>query len=78
MTDKQPEALRLAEWSNWFCSNVKDPSDFRWQHMAESAAELRRLHEANQKMMALCQQLKKRPSDYLCAEDWEALKAATS
>lgn len=43
MSEEQPKALRLAEWAEWFCRNVNDPKDFRWVHMAKSAAELRRL-----------------------------------
>jgi hypothetical protein len=54
MTDKQPEALRLADWSDWFCRNVKDPEDFRWEHMACMAAELRRLHAENERMQTSC------------------------
>lgn len=48
---EQPEALRLAEWAEWFCKNVNDPKDFRWVHMAKAAAELRRLHEVNQELL---------------------------
>ena len=46
----RPEALRLAEWAEWFCRNVSDPEDFRWQHMAAAAAELRRLHAENERL----------------------------
>ena len=43
MTDKQPEALRLAEMME----------DGRWQGMNDllAAAELRRLHEVNAELM---------------------------
>ena len=46
----RPEALRLAEWAEWFCRNVSDPEDFRWQHMAAAATELRRLHAENERL----------------------------
>lgn len=41
----KPEALRLADWTDWFCRNVKDPQDFRWIHMAEMAEQLRSLYK---------------------------------
>ena len=45
MTDKQPEALRLAEWLET-SANTRDKS---------AAAELRRLHEENQQWQDKCQ-----------------------
>lgn len=56
MVEKQPEAMRLAEWAEWFCRNVKAPQDFRWKHMAEAAAELRRLHAENEKLLAVLEE----------------------
>lgn len=43
-TEKHP-AIALADWADWFCSNVKDPTDFRWVHMAEMANQLRELYK---------------------------------
>lgn len=54
--NEKPEALRLAEWAEWFCRNVKAPQDFRWKHMAEAAAELRRLHAENEKLLAVLEE----------------------
>lgn len=45
-------AIKLAEWAEWFCRNVKDPEDFRWKHMAESAAELRLLQAEVERLRA--------------------------
>lgn len=50
MVDRS-EAIRLAEWAEWFLRNVNDPEDFRWKHMAESATELRRLYALNQELL---------------------------
>jgi hypothetical protein len=50
MTKKQPKAIQLADWTYWFLRDVKDPEDFRWKHMADTAAELRRLHTENQEL----------------------------
>lgn len=54
MTDKA-KAIELADWADWFCRNVKDPEDFRWKHMADSAQELRRLHAENLQLKDLCE-----------------------
>ena len=43
MVNEQPEALRLAEWIE---------GDMTCQGDAEIAAELRRLHEVNQELLA--------------------------
>lgn len=43
MTDKQPEALRLADWLDDFPR--------RWNGLNEAAAELRRLHEVNAELL---------------------------
>ncbi len=51
MTDKA-KAIELADWADWFCRNVKDPEDFRWKHLANSAQELRRLQALNQELLA--------------------------
>ena len=46
MTENQkPIPIALAEWTDWFCRNVKDPQDFRWIHMAEMADQLRSLYK---------------------------------
>ena len=42
---EKPPAIALADWTDWFCSNVKDPQDFRWVHMAEMANQLRQLYK---------------------------------
>lgn len=44
-SDTKSEALRLADWPDWFRRNVKDPQDFRWIHMADMADQLRRLYK---------------------------------
>lgn len=44
MTDKQPEALRLAEWLET-SANTRDK---------QAAAELRRLHEENKQWQKKC------------------------
>ena len=46
MVNEQPEALRLAEWIE---------GDMTCQGDAEIAAELRRLHESNQELLAALQ-----------------------
>lgn len=46
------KAIELADWADWFCRNVKDPEDFRWKHMAESSAELRRLQAEVERLSA--------------------------
>lgn len=53
----QPEALQLADWTDWFCRNVNDPKDFRWVHMSKQSAELRRLHALNAQLMEALQAL---------------------
>ena len=46
MTENQkPIPIALAEWTDWFCRNVKDPQDFRWIHMADMADQLRSLYK---------------------------------
>lgn len=46
MTENQkPIPIALAEWTDWFCRNVKDPRDFRWIHMADMADQLRSLYK---------------------------------
>lgn len=54
MTESKPRPIELADWADWFCRNVKDPQDFRWQAMADMATELRRLHAENQILHDLC------------------------
>ena len=44
MTDKQPEALRLADWLEADACDLQTPR--------EAAAELRRLHEENEVLCA--------------------------
>lgn len=43
-TEKHP-AIALADWADWFCSNVKESTDFHWIHMAEMANQLRELYK---------------------------------
>ena len=46
-------------------------------HTLNEAGEANaRLIAAAPDLLAFCKQLAKRPTDYLCAEDWEALEAA--
>ena len=46
MTENQkPIPIALADWTDWFCRNVKDPQDFRWIHMADMADQLRSLYK---------------------------------
>ena len=46
MTENQkPIPIALAEWTDWFCRNVKDPRDFLWIHMADMADQLRSLYK---------------------------------
>jgi hypothetical protein len=49
MTTQQPEALRLAEWMEW--------NDASMEVQNEAAAELRRLHEANQELLAALKEI---------------------
>lgn len=69
MTDKS-KAIELADWADWFCRNAKDPEDFRWKHMADSAQELRRLHAENEILKDLC----KRSFRALCDDDFPILR----
>lgn len=50
--EKKPEAIKLAEWAEWFLRNVREPLDFRWTQMEAMAKELRRLNEENQGLQA--------------------------
>ncbi len=59
MTDKQPEALRLADDLDGACNG---PLDFK--HKA--AAELRRLHEVNAELVGVLQDIR---DNYDCDED---------
>lgn len=43
--NQKPIPIALAEWTDWFCRNVKDPQDFRWIHMADMADQLRSLYK---------------------------------
>jgi predicted amino acid dehydrogenase len=48
MTNKQPEALRLAEFLDLYKSN----DGYEWKRITEcSASELRRLHEVNAELL---------------------------
>lgn len=69
MTDK-PKAIELADWADWFCRNVKDPQDFRWQALADMATELRRLHAENLQLKDLCE----RSLRALMEEDFPVLR----
>lgn len=69
MTDK-PKAIELADWADWFCRNVKDPQDFRWQALADMATELRRLHVENLQLKDLCE----RSLRALMEEDFPVLR----
>lgn len=57
MTEAKPKAIALADWADWFCRNVSDPSDFRWTHMADSAAELRRLQAERDTLLEVLKRL---------------------
>jgi hypothetical protein len=45
----QPEALRLADWMEW--------NDASMEVQNEAAAELRRLHESNQELLAALKEM---------------------
>ncbi len=56
MTDKQPDALRLADWfdeANGFNQGTKAPH--KW--VLQSASELRRLHAVNEGLMSFVESL---------------------
>ena len=57
MTDKQPEALRLAELLDLFGCDAND---------LKAAAELRRLHEVNAELVEALQEIR---DNYDCDED---------
>ena len=57
MTESKPRPIELADWADWFCRNVKDPQDFRWQAMADMATELRLLHGQKQELLDALKQL---------------------
>jgi hypothetical protein len=62
MTDKQPEALRLAEWfdeEDGFRQGTKAPH--KWVLQAD--AELRRLHEVNAELVEALKQIIDLPED---------------
>ena len=50
--EKKPEAIKLAEWAEWFLRNVRGPLDFRWTQMGAMAKELRRLQEELEEIRA--------------------------
>lgn len=70
MTEPKPRPIELADWADWFCRNIREPMDFRWKHMADSAAELRRLHAENQVLRDLC----KRSLRALSEDDFPILR----
>jgi len=59
MTDKQPEALRLAD----LLENEKHVTDLA---LSKAAAELRRLHEVNAELVVVLQEIR---DNYDCDED---------
>ncbi len=63
MTDKQPEALLIA-----------DDMDDIGEHQA--AAELRRLHEVNTQLVEALKDIIADPETQLSKEDWSRAKAA--
>lgn len=50
--ETKPEAIKLAEWAEWFLRNIREPLDFRWTQMEAMAKELRRLHAENQRLQS--------------------------
>jgi thioesterase domain-containing protein len=59
MTDKQPEALRLADavcdYTRWGCETPEAATLRRQKTHKEAAAELRRLHEVNAELVEALQ-----------------------
>jgi hypothetical protein len=49
MTDKQPEALRLADWI--------ERGNYNHEDVTKAAAELRRLHEVNAELVEALQEV---------------------
>ena len=62
MTDKQPEALRLADVLDLLAMDMKTPR--------KAAAELRRLHAESEKLKSLC----RRSLQALWEEDFPSLR----
>ena len=68
----QPEALRLADKM----SSYSLRSGYAW-HCHKAAAELRRLHEANQELLAALKALVEADApDYIKSSIWEQARAA--
>ena len=65
----QPEALRLAD-GNDECANAWLESSDAHKFRKETAAELRRLHEANQAMLEALKELKLVVNSAITCGDW--------
>lgn len=69
MTNKQPEALRLAE-------SLEEPDYCTLLQMRQAAAELRRLHEVNAELVEALKDIIADPETQLSKEDWAKANAA--